>query len=214
MGNSIHFQPMNGCSCESVEDLEKMSRPEGDSNPNLHIYAECSNHLSYQGQTFVLIAITYLALVGELRGWLLVGELWGVSWWVSNRVTIGGQLCYGYWWAAMGVAIGGQAMGVYWWASYVGKLWGVYWWAAIGGQAMGVDIGGQLWGWLLMGKLWGGYWWASYGVYIGGQLWGGYWWASYGVDIVLLYKSQEALWNVHAMNKSRTHSANALWSRD
>ena len=31
---------------------QKMSRPEGDSNPNLRIHAECSNHLSYRGQTF------------------------------------------------------------------------------------------------------------------------------------------------------------------
>ena len=27
-----------------------MSRPEGDSNPNLRIHAECSYHLTYQGQ--------------------------------------------------------------------------------------------------------------------------------------------------------------------
>ena len=28
--------------------------PKGDSNPNLRIHAECSNHLSYQGQTFAV----------------------------------------------------------------------------------------------------------------------------------------------------------------
>ena len=40
---------------------QKMSRPEGDSN--LRIHAECSNPLSYQGQTFAVPCFWTLALV-------------------------------------------------------------------------------------------------------------------------------------------------------
>ena len=42
---------------------QKLSRPERDSNPNLRIHAECSNHLSYQGQTFAVPCFWTLALV-------------------------------------------------------------------------------------------------------------------------------------------------------
>ena len=42
---------------------QKMSRPQGDSNTKLGIHAECSNHLSYQGQTFAIPCFWRLALV-------------------------------------------------------------------------------------------------------------------------------------------------------
>ena len=49
---------------------QKMSRPEGDSNPNLRIHAECSNLLSYQGQTFAVPCYTdpaWLSLTNERK---------------------------------------------------------------------------------------------------------------------------------------------------
>ena len=53
-GNNIHFRLTNGCSCESVEDLdtENVSTWGGTRTPNLRIHGDCSNHLSYQGQSF------------------------------------------------------------------------------------------------------------------------------------------------------------------
>ena len=42
---------------------QKMSRPEGDWNSNHRIHAECSKHLSYQGQTFADPSFLILALV-------------------------------------------------------------------------------------------------------------------------------------------------------
>ena len=57
MGNSINFPHTNRCSCESVNFFlrQKMSRPEGDSNPQpLDSCWMFSDHLSYQGQTFAV----------------------------------------------------------------------------------------------------------------------------------------------------------------
>ena len=52
-GNSINFRHTNGCSCESVKVLERKCLDlRGTPTTNLRIHAECSNHLSYQGQTF------------------------------------------------------------------------------------------------------------------------------------------------------------------
>ena len=36
---------------------QKMSRPEGDSNPNLRIHAECSNHLTFAAPCFWILAL-------------------------------------------------------------------------------------------------------------------------------------------------------------
>ena len=38
---------------------QKMSRSDGDSNPQPSIHAECSNHLSYQGQTFAVPCVEH-----------------------------------------------------------------------------------------------------------------------------------------------------------
>ena len=51
-GNIIHFRLTNGCSCESVEVFETENVSTWEGLLNLRIHAECSNHLSYQGQTF------------------------------------------------------------------------------------------------------------------------------------------------------------------
>ena len=55
--NSLPFRLTNGY-CENVEDLEtEMSGSDGESNPNLRIHADCSNHLSYQRQVFAVACI-------------------------------------------------------------------------------------------------------------------------------------------------------------
>ena len=41
---------------------QKMSRPKWDSNPNLRMHVDCSNHLRYQGQTFAVPYFLTLAL--------------------------------------------------------------------------------------------------------------------------------------------------------
>ena len=46
---------------------QKMSRPEGDSNPNLRIHAECSNLLSYQGQTFAVPCFEHCSGAIDIR---------------------------------------------------------------------------------------------------------------------------------------------------
>ena len=64
-GNSLHFRHRNGCSCESVKVFwdRKWLDLRGTRTPNLRIHAECSNHLSSQGQTFAVPCFWTLALV-------------------------------------------------------------------------------------------------------------------------------------------------------
>ena len=60
--NSIHFWHTDGCSCESVKVLRQQKyRPEVDSSPQPSDSCECSNHLSYQGQTFAVLCFLILA---------------------------------------------------------------------------------------------------------------------------------------------------------
>ena len=61
-GINSHFRRTNGCFCESVKVLrQKMSRPEGDSNPQPQIHAEC-----YQGQTFAVLCFGTLTLAVKM----------------------------------------------------------------------------------------------------------------------------------------------------
>ena len=62
VGSSIHFWLTNGCFCESVNLERKCLDLRGTRTPNLRIHAECSNHLSYQGQTFAVPCIWILPL--------------------------------------------------------------------------------------------------------------------------------------------------------
>ena len=56
---------------------QKMYRPEGDSNPNLRIHAECSNLLSYQGQTFAVPCFEYW--LGQYRYFWSKVNIWNVN---------------------------------------------------------------------------------------------------------------------------------------
>ena len=56
---------------------QKMSRPEGARTPNLPIHAECSNHLSYQGQTFAVPWFWILTL--SYRYFWSKVNIWNVS---------------------------------------------------------------------------------------------------------------------------------------
>ena len=62
---SVHFRPTNGCSYESDKVFETEDvLTWGGLEPQLRIHAECSNYLSYQGQTFVAVSCFLILALG------------------------------------------------------------------------------------------------------------------------------------------------------